>query len=181
MAKPINPQVILNPGANVQSAGYFSIADEIVTAEDFFDDFRHVPCPHLQSFTTNLDFHCAVSLAYPSLPSTAPTPQLNRLSSFMTHRLLLRLASLANWCLPTDLGRYISQTILRQTVATHTTVSRLTWRALWLPSAAIPKHHDIIFASFSPSMNSLSFTYLRIYTIHEAGVSKHLYVVTRMP
>ena len=36
-------QVILNPGQNVQDTGYFSIVDEIITAEDFFDDFRRVP------------------------------------------------------------------------------------------------------------------------------------------
>ncbi|KIP10724.1 hypothetical protein PHLGIDRAFT_65173 [Phlebiopsis gigantea 11061_1 CR5-6] len=33
--------VILNPGSNVQDIGYFPIADQIVTAENFFDDFRY--------------------------------------------------------------------------------------------------------------------------------------------
>lgn len=34
--------MILNPGENVQDTGYFSIADQIVTAEDFYSDFRFV-------------------------------------------------------------------------------------------------------------------------------------------
>ncbi|EKM59215.1 uncharacterized protein PHACADRAFT_191536 [Phanerochaete carnosa HHB-10118-sp] len=34
-----NGFVILNPGTNVQDDGFFSIADQIVTAEDFYSDF----------------------------------------------------------------------------------------------------------------------------------------------
>lgn len=127
-------------------------------------------------FKASLLTYCyyTVSLAHPSLPSTAPTQQLNRLSYSMTHRLLLRPASLANWCLPTDLGRCISQMTLRQTVATRTTASRLTWRALRLPSAAIPKHHDIIFVSFSPSMNSRSFTFTDLHYTRSRSIQTSL-------
>ena len=37
-------QVILNPGTNVADTSYFSIADFIVTAEQFYDDFEWVNC-----------------------------------------------------------------------------------------------------------------------------------------